>query len=159
MYQFVIGDNLRYYKVNDLTNDLWIAHPFCHAFNGCDRTSSFYNQFFFNNKFFDVWMKYNKKDDVTNLSKELCDELLRITDNHLNILESLSCQCYYTKRSSLKCVNHERMGAFNATLNSNFQSISFSRKGLKEHIKRARLQSGWLWKEDDKRAASQDPLE
>ena len=46
MCQFVIGDNLRYYKVNDLTNDLWIAHPFRHAFNGCDRTSSFYNQFF-----------------------------------------------------------------------------------------------------------------
>ena len=42
MCQFVIGDNLRYYKVNDLTNDLCIAHPF----NGCDRTSSFYNQFF-----------------------------------------------------------------------------------------------------------------
>ena len=51
------------------------------------------------------------------------------------------------------------MGAFNAPLNSNLQSISFSRKGLKEHTKRARLQSGWLWKEDDKSVASQDPLE
>ena len=51
------------------------------------------------------------------------------------------------------------MGAFNATLNSNLQSISFSRKGLKEHTKRARLQSGWLWKEDDKSVASEDSLE
>ena len=38
--QFGIGDNLRYYKVNDLcstlTNDVCIALSFSHAFTGCD---------------------------------------------------------------------------------------------------------------------------
>ena len=90
--QFGIGDNLRYYKVNDLrsflTNDVCIALLFFHAFTGCDTTSSFYNHSKL--KFFDVWMKCNEKDDVKNLFKELCNEPLRITDNHL---KSLMCQC------------------------------------------------------------------
>ena len=51
------------------------------------------------------------------------------------------------------------MDAFNATLNSDLPSIPFSIKGLKEHIKRACLQSVWLWKEVEKCVASQDPLE
>ena len=118
MCQFEIGDNLRYYKVNDLcscfTNDAWIAanvplrnwwqfkvlqsewlmfmldkwcldsSSFFHAFTECDM-SSFYNHNKF--KFFDAWMKYNEKDDVTNSSKELCNKPLLITDNHLNISE------------------------------------------------------------------------
>ena len=74
--QFGIGDNLRYYKVNELCsslkNDVWIALPFFLAFTGCDTTSGFYN--LSKSKFFDVWMKYKEKDDVTNLSKELCNE-------------------------------------------------------------------------------------
>ena len=99
------------------------------------------------------------KDDVTNLLKELCNESLRITDNHLNILEKFVLSVYYPKRSSFKSIDPERMDAFNATPNSNLQSIPFSRKGLKEHTKRACLQSSWLWKEGKKSVASQDPLE
>ena len=76
MCQFGIGDNLRYYKVNELcsplTNDVWIALPFFLAFTRCGTTSSFYN--LSKSKFFDVWMKYKEEDDVTNLSKELCNE-------------------------------------------------------------------------------------
>ena len=57
--KFGIGDNLRYYTVNDLcsflTNDVCTAFPFLHAFTGCDTTPSFYNHNKL--KFFDVWMK------------------------------------------------------------------------------------------------------
>ena len=53
----------------------------------------------------------------------------------------------------------KKMDAFNATPDSNLRSIPFSKKGLKEHTKRACLQSGWLWKEGEKSVASQDPLE
>ena len=66
---------------------------------------------------------------------------------------------HYPKRSSFKSVDHKRTDALNATPNSNLRSIPFSRKGSKEHIKRACLQSGWLWKEGKKCVASQDPLE
>ena len=146
--QFGIGENLRYYKVNNLcsslTNDVCIALPFFHALTGCDTTSSFYNHIKLN--FFDVWMKYNEKDDVTNLFKELCNEPLRITDNHLNILEKFVLSVYYPKRSSFKSIDHERMDASNATPHLDLQSIPFSRRRLKEHTKRACLQSGWLWK-------------
>ena len=62
--QFRIGDNLRYYKMNDLcsslTNDICIVLPFFHASTGCDTTLSFYN--LSKLKFFDVWMKYNERD-------------------------------------------------------------------------------------------------
>ena len=89
----------------------------------------------------------------------MSNELLRITDNHLNILEKFVLSVYYPKRSSFKSIDHERIDAFNATPISNLRSIPFSRKGLKEHTKRACLQSGWLWKGGEKSVASEDPLE
>ena len=98
-------------------------------------------------------MKYNEENDGTNLFKELYNEPLLITDNHLNILEKFVLSVYYPKRSSFKSIDHERMDAFNAT------PIPFSRRGLKEHTKRACLQIDWLWKEGEKSVASQDPLE
>ena len=118
-----------------------IALPFFHTFTGFDPTSSFCDHSKLN--FFYVCVKYNERDDVTNLFKELCNEPLRITDNHLNIL-------YYPKRSSFNSIDHERMDAFNATPNSNLRSIPFLRKGLNERTKRACLQSGWFWKEGKK---------
>ena len=51
------------------------------------------------------------------------------------------------------------MDAFNASPNSNMLPIPFLRKGLKEHNKRACLQSDWLQIEGEKSVASQDPLE
>ena len=93
-------ENLRYYKVNDLcspsTKDVCIALPFLHTFTGCDTTSSFYNHTKL--KFFHVW-KYNEKDDVTNLFKELCNEPFHITDYHLNNSEKFTLSVYYPKRS------------------------------------------------------------
>ena len=89
-------------------------------------------------------MKYNEKGDITNLFKELCNEPLHITDNHLNILENFVLSLHYPKRSSFKSIRHERTDVFNATPNLNLRSIPFSRKGLNEHTKRACLQSDWL---------------
>ena len=80
-------------------------------------------------------MKYNEKDDVINLFKELCNKPLRITDDHLNILEKFVLSLYYSKRSPFESIDHERVDAFNATPNSNLRLIPFSRKGLKEHTK------------------------
>ena len=109
-------------------------------------------------KFSDVWMKYNEKDDVTNLLKELCKEPLCITDNYLNISEKLVLSVY-PKRSSFKSIDHKRMDAFSTTPDSDLRSIPFSRRGWKGCTKRASLQSGWLSKEGKKSVASQDPLE
>ena len=53
----------------------------------------------------------------------------------------------------------KKMDAFNATPDSNLRSIPFSKKGLKEHTKRACLQSGWLWKEGEKSVALQHLLQ
>ena len=106
-----------------LTNCVCIALPFFHALTGCDTASGFYNHSKF--KFFDAWMKYNEKDDITNLFKELCNERLRITDNHLNILEKFVLSLYYPKRSSFKSIDHERMDDFNDTPNSDLRSIPF----------------------------------
>ena len=105
-------------------------------------------------------MKYNEKDDVTNLPKELRNEALRITPSYqLNIFEKFFLSVYHPKRSSFKSIDHETMDAFNAPPNSNLRSISFSRKCLKEHTKQTCLESGSLWKEDEKSVASQDTLE
>ena len=102
IYQFGIGDNLRYYKVNDLcsslTNDVCMDLPFFHTFTERDTTSSFYNHSKL--KLFYVCMKYNEENDGTNLFKELYNEPLPITDNHLNILEKFVLSVYYPKRSS-----------------------------------------------------------
>ena len=88
--QFGIGDNLGYYKMNDLcsslTNDVCIVLPFFHASTGCDATSSFYSHSKL--KFFNVWMKYNERDDVKNSYKQSCNEPFLITDK-----KSLLCLC------------------------------------------------------------------
>ena len=66
-------------------------------------------------------MKYNEKDDVTNLPKELRNEALRITPSYqLNIFEKFFLSVYHPKRSSFKSIDHETMDAFNASPNSNF---------------------------------------
>ena len=144
---------------SSLTNDACIALPFFHAFTGCDTTSTFYNHSKLT--FFDVCMKYNEKDDVTNLFKESCNKPLCITVNHPNVLGKFFLSLYYPKRSSFKSIDHDRIDAFNATPNSNLLSIPFSRKGLKEHIceqAQACLQNGWLWKEGEKSVALQNPF-
>ena len=71
-------------------------------------------------------------------------------DYRLNIIEKFVLSVYYPERSSFKSIDHKRMDAFTASLNSNLQSVPFSRKGLKEHTKRACFQSGWFCKEGEK---------
>ena len=51
------------------------------------------------------------------------------------------------------------MKAFQANPNLNLRSISPSRNGLKEHIKRSCLQSSWLWKEGEKNIGAQNVLD
>ena len=60
---------------------------------------------------------------------------------------------------SFEGIDHERMKAFQANPNSYLRSIPPSRNGLKEHIKRSCLQSGWLWKEREKNVAAQNVLD
>ena len=132
IYQFGIGNNLRYYKVMTMfIPDKWSLHRSCffHVFTACETTSSFYNHSKL--KFFYVWIKYSEKDDVINLFNGLCNESLHITDTHLNILEKFVLSVYYPKQSSFKCIDQERMDTFNPTPNSNLRSIPFSRKVLK----------------------------
>ena len=97
--RFGIGENIRYYNVNELclllTNDICRALPFFHAFTDCDTTSSFYNHSKF--KIFDAWMKYSQKEDVTNVFKELYNEPLSVTENQLDILEKFIPFVHYPK--------------------------------------------------------------
>ena len=86
----------------------------------------------------------SQKEDVTDVFKELCNEPLSVTENQLDILEKFILFVYYPKQSKTECINIERMNAFNANPNSNLRLIPFSRNGLREHTKRACLQSGWL---------------
>ena len=128
-----------------------------HAFIGRDITSSFYNHSKLN--FFDCWMKYKQKDDVTKTFKELCNEPLSISENQLDVLEKFILFVYFPKQTSYECINIERMNAFIASPHSNLRLIPCSRNGLREHIKRACLQSGWLWKEGEKDVVLQSPEE
>ena len=105
-------------------------------------------------------MKYSQKEDITNVFKELYNEPLSVTENQLDILEKFILFVYYPKQSKTERINIERMSAFNTNPNSNLRLIPFSRNGLREHTKRACLQSGWLWKEGEKQViSSQSPLE
>ena len=89
----------------------------------------------------------------------MCNKSLRITNNQLNILGKFVLSVYYPKPSSFKSIDYERMDVFNATPNSNWLPIPFPGKALKEHTKRACLQSGWLWKEGEKSVALQRLLQ
>ena len=63
-------------------------------------------------------MKYNEKDDATNLFKELRNDPLRITDNHLIFLENFVLLVHYPKTIIFKSIDHDMMDALNATPNA-----------------------------------------
>ena len=86
-------------------------------------------------------MKYNEKDDVRNLFKELCNELLRIKDNRLDYSKRFVLPVYYPKQSLLKSINHEKMDAFNTTSNSTPNSL-FAKTFKRTH--QATLFTKWL---------------
>ena len=104
-------------------------------------------------------MKYKDKDNITSVFKKLCNEPNCVTENHVDILEKFLLSVYFPKQMSFEGIDHERMKAFLANPNSNLRSIPPSRNGLKEHIKRSCLQSGWLWKEGEKNVAAQNVLD
>ena len=104
-------------------------------------------------------MKYKDKDNITSVFNELCNEPNCVTENHVDILEKFLLSVYFPKQMSFEGIDHERMKAFQANPNSYLRSIPPSRNGLKEHIKRSCLQSGWLWKEGENNVAAQNVLD
>ena len=158
--KFGIGDNQRYYNVGllskELGEDVSTALPFFHAFTCCDTVSSFYNY----NKlqFFDARISYSEKKSLKTTFQELCNELTHTKENRTCALERFVIFVYYPKKNSTENINLERMNAFTATPNCNLRLLPFSKSGFLEHITRAALQSGWLWKEGEKNVMQQDSV-
>lgn len=84
--------------------------------------------------------------------QELYNELTHIKEIQICALERYVIFLYYPKKNSTQDINLERIIAFNKRL------LPFSESSLLKHVKRATLQSGWLWKEGEKYVMQQDPV-
>ena len=103
-------------------------------------------------------MSYSDKKSLTTTFQELCNEPTHIKENQICALERFVIFVYYPKKNSTENINLERMNAFTATPYCNLRVLPFSKSGLLEHIRRAAVQSGWLWKEGEKNVMQQDTV-
>ena len=147
--QFGFGNNKKFFSINDIAKnigyDICKALPFFHAFSGCDTVSSFFN--FGKTKFWDTWIKYQHQELLTKVFQELSNQPKEVTDSHMDIIEDFVKVVYYPHRKNLEELNVERLNHFAHQSDSNLRVISPFRDGLKEHVKRAALQAGWIWSE------------
>ena len=130
---------------------------FFHAFTGCDSVSSFYKVG--KVKYWTVWSAKIKVGD-TNLSSifiELSNRPSSIDENTFDSLCALVYEAYnLTKEVPLKT---RRKDHLISTPTVNLRMLVPSPSGILQHIKRACIQAGYLWKLCELETDIPDPTE
>ena len=66
----------------------------------------------------------------------------------MDALETFVHRVYYLQNLQAASLYTERVAHFKTITSIDICKLIFSRAGLTEHIKTARIQGGWLWRED-----------
>ena len=131
------GKSVNFYNINDLSIHLGEK-------KGCDSVSSFFNQR--KCKFWDRWQEFEDLDILTDLFSDLSKRPpADISDDQVHLLEKFVLFVYYGKiGDSTHDINIERMREFEYSTHNNLRLLPPSRLGLKEQIKRAAYEAGWI---------------
>ena len=65
----------------------------------------------------------------------------------LNLLEAFVLRVYYPKKLDVSSLGRERFAHFKRHAACNLRQLPLSRPALLEHVNRACIQGGWLWRE------------
>ena len=120
-----------------------LALPFFHAFIGCDTVSSFFNHS--KKSMWEAWHKYSNHYSVAQTFKTLSGTPERIYPFQSDETENFLKFVYYGK-VSVESLDTLRMNQFRCYTDKSPRTLSPSRDGLTEHIKRACLQGGCEWR-------------
>ena len=134
----------RFYNINKIAEELGKrkcrALPFFYVFTECDIVSSFFNQG--KCKFWDRWTESQEEKTLTTLFMELSEKPNAVTEEQISIIEQFTSFVYYGR--SINSIDSERMQDFEYSLHGNLWLVPPSRSGLKEHIRRAAYDAGWV---------------
>ena len=141
--------NLKLYDIKELSlevgYDLCKGIPFFYAFTGCDTVSSMYHCSKLS--FWDSLNKQPNKGDLLRVFQQLSEEPEDITSEQIDILERFVLRVYYPQKLEANSLDTERAAHFQRQAVANIRQLPLSRAGLIEHVKRACIQGGWLWRE------------
>ena len=146
------GLDAKTYDFIQLRDRIGLALPFFHAFTGCDTTSSVYR--YGRCKFSDTWMR--EDPEVTNTFIELSNALTVIREDQISKIETFLVSIYYPGQKHLS-IDDARLKSFLRSPAPDLCSITISRSGLIQHIKRSALQAGWVWKDCESSINIPDP--
>ena len=104
----------------------------------------------------DCWMEYPNHDDLTRILKAESEQSREVSTLHVDAIEAFVKYVYYSKMK-VYVIDFKRMKHFGHVAESNLRLLPPSMNGLKEHMKRAALQGGWLWKKAVHNFEHQDP--
>ena len=136
-------DIVKLYNTNGA--DICMALPFFHAFTGCDTASGFFGKG--KSSFWDSWMSYPRKTELTNALINLSFLPNEITKHNLLVLEKFLIYVYHGRNHKFSDINEARITSFFVSSDPNIRGTILSRNALLQHIKRSAYQSGWLWAE------------
>ena len=125
--------------------DVCMALPFFHTYTGCHTSSSFFGKG--KTSFWDAWMRYPKKDELTNIFIDLSFLPNEITNNNKKILEDFLIYVYHGSNHRFTDINDARIVSFFQSADPKLRETILSSDAHLEHTKRSAYQSGWLWAE------------
>ena len=93
--------------------------------------------------FWDSFQGQSNKDELL----KVFIEPKEVNPKHVDLIEKFVLSVYYPKKKIATSLDAKKIAHFKRLPSNNLRKLPLSRAGLVEHIKRAAVQSGWLWKE------------
>lgn len=135
----------KYYNIRDIASnlgkDVCLALPFFYCLTGCDTVSSLTGKG--KCKAWDAWFNSAKRDEFTNVFKELGNQPMEITSAQIGKIEEY-VQMLYGFDSTLAA---DRLNKFRKSTDDDLRKLPPSKDALLQHAKRACYQAGYVWQE------------
>ena len=148
-FSLVYGSKEKYFNVFDnwsyFLEDICRALPYFHALTGCDMTSSFYQ--LGKAKFWKTWMtQHNNNESLTRTFVRLCDQPTNIDPNDIDIIAKYIYNCCGLDTSSGTSFEALRFRQLLNTPNLCLRTLAPSVSAIEQHVRRACVEAGYLWK-------------
>ena len=109
-------------------------------------------------RFYDALSTFTRIDELLQVFTTLGDQPTSVTSEQTELLQQYILHVYYHKKYQPDLsINEVRLLEFEGNEKINLRQLPPSTYGLKEHVKRASYQSGWIWSLCEKEVILPDP--
>ena len=142
---FGTGNNRKVYSISKsfskLGKDLADGMMMFHAFSGCDSCSAFFRQT--KSSMLKTWKSFEISKELSDAFRDLsfCPSL-ELVEKHLPLIENYLCHTYGSKQTI--DLDRFRFKKFWFSTSEDLRELPPCRDALREHLKRASYQAGWL---------------